>query len=73
MDIRLNGDRDGVDAAPELSRKYGLRCLVHHRAYGPSSAARVLSLPVQLGGCPSLIPCPRSCKPVREALKTLDD
>lgn len=27
MDIRLNGRRDGVDAAIEINRRWGLRCL----------------------------------------------
>ena len=27
MDIRLNGARDGIDAALELFAKYGIRCV----------------------------------------------
>ena len=70
MDIRLYGERDGVDAALELFRKHALRCLFTsaHTDY----AVRKRAEPAQpVGWLPKPYTMSALVYAVREALKTL--
>ena len=72
MDIRLRGDRDGVDAALELFRKHGLRCLF--TTAHTDQTMRTRAAPAQpLGWLPKPYTMPALVYAVREALKTLRD
>ncbi len=72
MDIRLNGDRDGVDAALELFRQHGLRCLF--TTAHTDKAMRARAAPAQpIGWLPKPYTMPALVYAVREALKALRD
>jgi DNA-binding NarL/FixJ family response regulator len=43
MDIRLNGPRDGVEAAQEIHRRFGLRCLFVSAHRDPATQERAQS------------------------------
>jgi DNA-binding NarL/FixJ family response regulator len=40
MDVRLRGERDGIDAALELFTKYGIRCVFATAYHTPEARAR---------------------------------
>ncbi len=43
MDIRLIGERDGVDAAVEIYRRFGIRCIFASAHRDPATVARASS------------------------------
>jgi len=43
MDIRLAGDRDGIDAAIELFREHGIRCIFATAHYDADTRSRAVA------------------------------
>ncbi len=70
MDVRLSGQRDGIDAALELFKKYGVRCVfatAHHTA-----EARARAEPAQpLAWVPKPYTMPALIDAVRSAFRDL--
>ena len=72
MDVRLDGPRDGIDAALELFRVHGIRCVFatahhDHHARGRAKPAAPLGWLAKPYSMPALVEL------VRQALRQLDD
>jgi DNA-binding NarL/FixJ family response regulator len=71
MDVRLDGPRDGIDAALELFRVHGIRCIfatAHHDLH----ARRRAKPAAPLGWLPKPYTMPSLVELVRQALRQLD-
>lgn len=72
MDIRLSGNQDGIDAALELFRTHGIRC-VFATAHQDENARRRASPAVPLGWLPKPYTMASLVAIVRRAFRELSD
>ena len=70
MDIRLAGDRDGIDTALELFRSHGIRC-IFASAYSDQEAQRRAAPAAPLGWLQKPYTMASLTAKVREALREL--
>jgi DNA-binding NarL/FixJ family response regulator len=72
MDIRLNGARDGIDAALEMFARYGIRCVFATAHHTPDT--RVRAEPARpLAWVPKPYVMPMLVDAVRQAVQRLDE
>jgi DNA-binding NarL/FixJ family response regulator len=72
MEIRLDGPRDGIDAALELFRVHRIRC-IFATAHHDQHARRRAKPAAPLGWLPKPYTMPSLVEMVRQALRQLDD
>ncbi|WP_101339588.1 response regulator [Cereibacter azotoformans] len=70
MDIRIRGRRDGIDAALEISRRFGLRCLFVSANHDPGMRERAQAAR-PLGWVPKPFSAPQLVSAVGNALQSL--
>jgi DNA-binding NarL/FixJ family response regulator len=72
MDVRLDGPRDGIDAALELFRVHEIRCIFATAHHDPHARRRAKPA-APLGWLPKPYTMPSLVEMVRQALRQLDD